>query len=132
MSSTLDELTPVEQLFASFAAAELPKNAHSNALASSRVVLAGTGYLVSLYVTNTNAAAQYIHVHDARELPSNGAVPEVVLTALASSDKFLAYALPGRFFRHGITICNSSTAATTTLGSADIFVDAQFIPVVSA
>jgi len=130
VSGTLIELTPLEQLFASFAAAELPKNAHSNGLENRRTALSGAGYLVAVYIANTNTSAQYIQIHDTNAAPASGAVPEVLITAGASGDKFVPYSLPGRYFRHGITIANSSTAGTYTAGSADCFFDVQFIPIV--
>lgn len=123
--------SPIAQLFAEFAQAGLPLNAHSNALAASRTVLSGPGYLTSLLVSSTNAAAQFIQLHDAIALPANGAVPAVVMTVAATADKFVSYPLPGRYFQRGIVVANSTTSGTLTTGVADCFFDAQFIPVVS-
>jgi hypothetical protein len=124
-------LSPIAELFGEFAASELPSNNHSNALVASLVVSTGPGYLVALTINNTNAAAQFVQLHDAASLPADGAVPAVVFTAAASGDKFVTYSLPGRFFLRGIVICNSSTAATKTIGAADCFFDVQYIPVIS-
>jgi hypothetical protein len=123
-------VSPVAELFGEFAASELPSNNHSNALAASLVAYTGPAYLVAFTVNNTNAAAQFIQLHDANALPADGAVPAVVFTAPASSDKFVSYSLPGRFFLRGIVVCNSSTAATKTIGAADCFFDVQIIPIV--
>lgn len=120
----------VADLFAEFASGQLPSNHHSQALASSLIVTTGPAYLVALTVSNTNAAAQFLQLHDSQTLPADTAVPAVVLTAAAAGDKFISYSLPGRFFLQGIVVCNSSTAATKTIGSADCFFDVQFIPVV--
>lgn len=125
------EQSAVAQLFAEFASAGLPLNHHSQALAASLVVTSGRCYLVSLTLSNTNTLAQYVQLHDAASLPANGAIPAVVLTASGSSDKFVSYALPGRFFNVGMVVCNSSTAGTLTLGAGDCFFDVQYIPVVS-
>lgn len=125
-----DTLSPVAELFGEFAANGLPLSKHSQALASSLVAMTGTAYLVSFTVNNTNAAAQFIQFHDARTLPSDGAIPAVTFTAAASSDKFVSYTLPGRLFEAGIVVCNSSTAATKTIGAADCFFDVQTIPIV--
>jgi hypothetical protein len=122
--------SPVAELFGEFASSELPTNNHSNALAASLTVCSGPAYLVAFTVNNTNAAAQFIQLHDANVLPADGSVPAVVFTASASSDKFVTYSLPGRFFQRGIVVCNSSTAATKTVGAADCFFDVQFIPIV--
>lgn len=121
----------VAQLFAEFASASLPDNAHSNALANSLRVLSGPGYLVALAVSNTNAAAQFIQIHDTNAVPANGAVPSVVFTAAASGDKFVSYPLPGRFCTRGIVLTNSSTAGTLTIGASDCFFDVQYIPIVT-
>lgn len=134
MSNTLDvtqgEQSAVAQLFSEFAGSGLPANKHSNALASS-LVISGRCYMVSLTVSNTNAAAQFIQLHDLSSLPADGATPAVVLTAASAGDKFITYSLPGLLFLEGIVVCNSSTAATKTLGAADCFFAVQFIPVVS-
>jgi hypothetical protein len=130
MSSLESTLSPVAELFGEFAASELPANNHSNALAASLLVCSGPAYLVAFTVNNTNAAAQFIQLHDANALPADGIAPAVVFTAAAASDKFVTYSLPGRFFQRGIVVCNSSTAATKTLGAADCFFDVQFIPIV--
>jgi hypothetical protein len=130
MSSLELTLSPVAELFGEFASSELPSNNHSNALAASLVVCSGPAYLVALTVNNTNAAAQFIQLLDAAQLPADGSTPAVVFTASASSDKFVTYSLPGRFFQRGIVICNSSTAATKTIGLWDCFFDVQFIPIV--
>lgn len=131
MAATDHTESPVAQLFAEFGNAELPLNSHSQALANSRVIYSGACYLTSAVILNTNAAAQYVQFHDSNVLPADGAIPEFVLEPAATSDKFVSYPLPGRFFKRGIVICNSSTAGTKTIGAADCFFDAQFIPVVS-
>jgi hypothetical protein len=123
-------VSPVAELFGEFAAAELPSNNHSNVLAASLVACTGPAYLVAFTINNTNAAAQFIQLHDANVLPADGVAPAVVFTGPASSDKFVTYSLPGRFFQRGIVICNSSSAATKTIGAADCFFDVQFIPIV--
>lgn len=131
MSSALGypgELSPVAQLLNEFAAVELPDNNHSNQLEAVRLVLGGPGYVVSLTVNNTNASAQFVQLHDLNALPAAGAVPDVVFTVAGSSDKIVTYVLPGRFFKRGIVIANSSTAATLTAGAADCFFDVQYLP----
>lgn len=125
-----DTLSPVAELFGEFAVNQLPLSKHSQALAASLVALPGMSYLVSFTVNNTNAAAQFIQFHDAAALPADGAIPAVVFTVAASSDKIVSYTLPGRLFNTGIVVCNSSTAATKTIGAADCFFDVQTIPIV--
>lgn len=107
--------------------AGLPYNSSSTKLESSRVVKAGPGLMFGFSVLNTNGAAQFIQVHDtAGIVPANGAVPVASFTVAASANLALSWIFPGRFFRQGMTLANSSTAATLTIGAADCFFDAQY------
>ena len=130
MSSTdYANQSPVEQLFAAFGSSELPLSKHSQALQASLVIYTGACYVTAITINNTNAAAQFVQLFDATALPADGVVPTMLLTVAASSDKFVTYPLPGRFFRTGVVVCNSSTAATKTIGAGDCFFDVQYIPV---
>lgn len=117
-------------LLGEFYAAGLPLTKSSIALAASLVGCGESCYLTAFTVLNTNAAAQFIQLHDSRTLPGNGAVPTVSFTVPGSSDKTVSYALPGLKFLAGVVIANSSTSATLTIGSADCFFNVQSIPVV--
>lgn len=131
MSSVVDETGggSLTDVLGAFFASGLPLNDHSNALEASRVALSGYGYLIAFSVLNTNAGAQYIQLHDAATLPADGQTPAASFTVAGASNLTVAYTLPGRLFLRGIVICNSSTAATKTLGSGDCFFDVQYIPV---
>lgn len=107
-------------------ASNLPINIHSNALAASITVKSGQAILYGFTVLNTNASAQFIQVFDARTLPAEGTVPVVVFTVAGSSQLGVNW-IPGRTFRQGVVICNSSTAPTKTIGAADCFFDVQFV-----
>jgi hypothetical protein len=128
VSAVAESSSSVIDLLAAFAEAGLPYNNSSLALENARVALSGHGYLVAFTVSNTKAAAQFIQFHDTNAVPSDGAVPVLVFTVAAQSDRTIAYTLPGRFFQRGIVLCNSSTAATKTVGSADCFFDVQYLP----
>ena len=104
----------------------LPLNRHSNGLRASVFVKSGPGALVGFTVLNTNASAQYIQWFDAQTLPADGAVPDGVVSVAGASDREFQW-LPPRAARYGIVLCNSSTAGTKTIGSADCFFDVQFI-----
>jgi hypothetical protein len=106
--------------------AALPLNVHSNALAASLEVKTGTGRLYGFSVLSTSASDQYVQVHDAQTLPGDGAVPVAVFLVSAGTDKELLW-IPGRTFLYGCFLCNSSTVATKTIGSADCFFDVQYI-----
>jgi hypothetical protein len=103
----------------------LPANKRSTVLASS-IVVSGAHELYGFTVNNTKASAQYILVFDLAVLPSNGAVPDVSLTAAASTDKGVVW-LPARRMNQGVVIANSSTADSLTIGSADCFFDVQYL-----
>ena len=123
------EQSSVVELLNAFATENLPFNSSSGALEAARRVSAGPAYLVAFTVANTNAAAQFIQFHDSVAIPANGAIPDLLFTAAGSADKTVSYTLPGVYFASGIVVCNSSTAATKTLGSADCFFACQYLPV---
>lgn len=105
--------------------AGLPLNSHSNAYEASRVV-SGPGLLYGLFVYNSNAATQFIQIHDSATLPPDGAVPALFFPLATVSAYPLSW-LPGRSFQRGIAICNSSTGPTKTIGSGDCFFDVQYV-----
>lgn len=100
-------------------------NKTTTAYAASLVVKDAPGVLYGLTGYNSKASAQFIQIHDATALPSDTAVPKITFTVAASSNFSLDFGR-GRKFATGITVCNSSTGPTLTVGSADIWVDAQY------
>lgn len=131
-SFATEEQSAIEQLFAAFAANELPLRVHSQKLVASQVMFTGTCYVTSIQMNNTNASVQYGQIFDASVVPADGAIPDYLLTLSGLADKFLTFPLPGLFFRTGVVMCNSSTAATKTVGSADCFFHVQYVPVIFA
>lgn len=97
-------------------------------LANSLIVASGQSKLWGFSGTNTKASAQFLLAFDANTVPANGAVPEFVMTAQASSDFWVSWTPNYRWHSDGIVICNSSTAATLTIGSADCWIDCQWSP----
>ena len=131
MSSVTQETQDgsIFDLFADFDSADLPFNNGSLALEAGRSLISGRTYLLGLSVLNTNASAQYIQLHDVSGVAASGAIPKAVFTVAGASNLVIAWTMPGRRFRQGIYVTNSSTAATLTAGSADCFYDAQFVSV---
>lgn len=115
-------------ILAEFYLYDLPTNGSSQALEAGRQVITGQAYVLALAVLNTNAAAQFVQLHDASVVPSAGAIPAAVFTVAGSSNLVIAYTMPGRRFHRGVYVANSSTAATLTVGAADCFFDVQVIP----
>jgi hypothetical protein len=106
--------------------ATAPTNATSTAYVASGVVKASPGVLFGLAGFNSKATAQFVQLHDTTSVPSDTAVPKVIITVPGLSNFSLDFGLYGRNFATGITICNSSTGPTKTVGSADIWYDVQY------
>lgn len=106
----------------------LPLNAFSAALEVQHTIKASAGKLYGVSVLNTNAAARFILLFDAKGTVANGAIPVAVFTAAAGPANLgLYFGSVGRAFEQGIVIANSTTSSTLTLGSADSWFDAQFV-----
>ena len=97
----------------------------TTALATNLVVRATGGILWGLTGHSNRSSSQFIQIHDAASLPADTAIPVVVFEVPATTSFSLNYD-DGREFQVGIVICNSSTAATKTIGSADCWFDAEF------
>lgn len=109
----------------------LPLNTSSNGVEAFRLVKSGPGLLFGFSVFTSKATAQFILLFDSHDKPASGAVPAAVFQinggATATGDHLaVSYIFPGRFFKYGIWLANSSTAATFTVGSADCLFDAQY------
>ena len=100
-------------------------NKNSSGLAASLVVSANPAVLYGLTVYNGKSSAQYIQIHDAASLPADTAVPTFPPIRVDTLDTVSISFPEGRNFATGIIVCNSSTAATKTIGSADCIIDAQ-------
>lgn len=89
-------------------------------LVASRIISTVPAKLLAVMVTNTAGSIQYLQVHESATLPANGAVPKLPSVALAAGPSTTMFS----FGDYGvdldaITLCNSSTSATKTIGSAD-------------
>ena len=108
-----------------FAAAIRPLNYVSRQLENSCVVKTGDGILYGLTVTNTKASAQFVLMFEGRTLPADTTVP-IIAKSVPANDAVGFNWFPGRAFSSGLILCNSSTNATKTIGSADCLFDVQY------
>lgn len=104
-----------------------PLNASSPALEASRIIKTAPGVLFEIAGYNSKVSAQFIQLFDSTTLPAEGAIPKYVMTAAASSNFAKDFGIYGMTFINGIVACNSSTAPTKTIGSADVFFTARYV-----
>lgn len=105
----------------------LPLNRFTPALAASLLIKPSQGKLYGLSVSSTNGGSQFVQIFDAATLPADGVVPLISFSVSATSAGSIYFGSVGRAFEQGIVVCNSSTQATKTIGSADCLFDAQYI-----
>lgn len=87
-------------------------SASSQALNAPATVYGLSGY-------NSKASAQFIQIHDSATAPADTAVPVFNMTVAATANFSIDFGVYGMPFLNGVYICNSSTAPTKTIGSAD-------------
>jgi hypothetical protein len=104
---------------------EGPLNFNVGALRSS-IIVPGRLVVYGFTVYNTKGSAQFLNVFDASTLPGDTAVPLFSWPLAANAGVGFGFTPRGRQFQTGLVLCNSSTDATKTLGSADCFFDVQF------
>ena len=103
----------------------VPTNLNFGVLRAS-VVLPGHLVVYGFTVYSTKASAQFVNVFDNATLPADTAVPFFSWPLGANNGVGFSWAPQGREFVSGLVLCNSSTDATKTIGSADCFFDVQY------
>ena len=92
----------------------------SAAYEASAIIKASAGRLYKLFGYNSGAA-QFVQLHNSATVPADTAVPVLVIDVTANKAFEIDFGLRGMEFSAGIVVCNSSTAPTKTIGSADCF-----------
>ena len=98
----------------------------SIAATASEIVKAEAGTIFSITGYSARTTAQFIQLHNSATLPIDTVIPAIVFKAQALSNFFYEFEEIGRFCLNGIVVCNSSTYATKTIGSADCWFNIQF------
>jgi hypothetical protein len=99
----------------------------STAQEASHVIKASAGRLRLLTGYNAKASAQFIQVHNTTSVPADTAVPVYSFTVPASSNFSLDLGETGAYFSTGISVCNSSTQPTKTVGTTDTWFTAEYL-----
>lgn len=99
--------------------------ASTTALATNLVAKASAGALAGVSGVNTSASAQYIQVHNTASLPADTAIP-VICFKVDAGENFSYTPIAPVTFSTGITVCNSSTVPTKTIGSADTWFQVEY------
>jgi len=108
-------------------ATQCPNSADSTTYASGGVIKSAPGIFYGLVGYNSSASAQFIQIYNTATVPANGSVPNVILYASATSSFSISFAPFGKSFSTGICWSNSASGSTKVAGSADCWINAQYI-----
>jgi hypothetical protein len=92
----------------------------SAAYEASHVLKGSAGNLVYLSGYNSGGA-QFVQIFNTATVPANATAPALVIAVAATSNFSLPLPYPGIPFTTGISISNSSTGETKTIGGADCY-----------
>ena len=95
----------------------------TTALAASGIIKASAGTLYGLAGINDSASDQYLQIFDSVTVPADTTVPDLVLFIPAKSNFSFDLGIYGYALATGISWSNSSTLATKTIGSDDVWLN---------
>lgn len=104
-----------------------PSTVTSTAYEASHVVKASAGILFLLQGYNSRTSGQFIQIFNSATVPADTTAPAITFWVPAQSNFSIDFSKFGRYFSTGISVSNSSTGATKTIGSGDVWFDALFI-----
>lgn len=99
-------------------AANSPTRVNSIVYENGHVLKASAGTLYSITGYNSGPA-QWIQVHNAASVPADTAVPIFIFKVPSVANFSFDLGDYGDYYTIGITVCNSSTGPTKTIGAAD-------------
>ncbi len=97
---------------------------NSTAYQKSIIVCKKPIVLLGFTVYNTGPA-QFIQFFDDVAVPAEGSTPIIPMPIGADSLLGFYWGTEGRYFPHGLVMCNSSTDSIKTIGSDDCWFDVQ-------
>lgn len=96
-----------------------PDNYASQAFEASALPKVGSGVIAGIAVYNSKGSAQFIQIFDSIAAAAEGAIPNFCASVNPSSNISIDFGVYGMGLKKGFFVCNSSTAPTKTIGSAD-------------
>lgn len=99
----------------------------STALEASRVIKASSGRLQCITATTNRTSDQYLQIFNSTTVPADGTAPVYVYKLPADSTIVIDVSPIGVYFSTGISISNSTTLATKTIGSADCYFTVEYV-----
>lgn len=103
-----------------------PSAYNSSALEASAIVLASPGRLYGITGHNNKNTDQFIQIFNSTTVPADTTVPIVTLKAKANDNFYWDAGKYPKYFSTGISISNSSTLNTKTIGSADCWFNVHY------
>lgn len=99
----------------------------STAAEASRVIKASSGRLQWINVTTSRTSDQYFQIFDSTTVPADATAPIYVFKLPADSTVYIDFSNIGSYFSTGISVSNSTTMTTKTIGSADCYITAEYV-----
>jgi len=93
----------------------------STAYENARVLKASAGTAMMIAGYNSKTTAQFIQIFNTTSVPADATAPLMPLYVFAQQPFAFSIPTTGMPFTTGITVCNSSTGPTKTIGSADCY-----------
>lgn len=94
-------------------------NAGGGSLVNNRVLSTKGCKLLTLSILNTANAQQYYQIHETAVLPADTTIPKMPSIPVAAGAFVQVDFGVNGIDLDALTVCNSSTAATKTIGAAD-------------